>query len=208
GWRSSHPWGYGFALGLDGLTVDVYSTDRFGLSLGAGYDFGRDADDDKRFKGLGDIDGAVTGEIGITYAPFEFLELGLGATRYFGGSDGTLVTLGAGTGLPLGERAFVGLGVGATWADDAYMDAYYSVTPTQLSNALAKGNTTKGLKVFDAGAGIQSLDASLEVGYQISERWSIGAEVGVTQFVGDAADSPLVEEELQPNAGLMLVWQF
>jgi outer membrane protein len=57
-----------------------------------------------------------------------------------------------------------------------------------------------GLDEFDAEAGFKRVDIEASVGYLLTENWTIHGQVGVGLLVGDAADSPIVKEEVQPSA--------
>ncbi len=87
----------------------------------------------------------------------------------------------------------VGGSAGLTYADEAYMDAFFSVAPASPS----------GLAAFTAGGGIKDVGVTLFASYRISDDWSATAVAGYRRLVGDAADSPIVATAGDPNQGFL-----
>jgi outer membrane protein len=54
------------------------------------------------------------------------------------------------------------------------------------------------LKRFNAESGIESVNVSAGVTYMITERWVYNISGGVDLLQGDAADSPIIEDDMQP----------
>ena len=80
---------------------------------------------------------------------------------------------------------------GATYASDDYMSEFFGVSAVQSANA--------GLPVFGADAGIKNVTLSLSSGFDIDESWVIGARIIYSRLVGDAADSPIVDQRGSAN---------
>ncbi|MEW6586222.1 MAG: MipA/OmpV family protein, partial [Nitrospirota bacterium] len=81
----------------------------------------------------------------------------------------------------------ISLGAGATYADDNYMDTYFSV---DQENA---GRT--GLNLFRAESGIKDFSVSPAVVVHLSRDWHVAAGARYKRLLDDAEDSPLVDEE-------------
>lgn len=151
---------------------------------------GREEDDDRRLKGLGDVDDAV--DLGA------FARIGFGgwsasvsARQDVISGGGALVTFDTGYELPLSDVLTLSVGADATWASDDYMSANFGVTRRQARRSR--------YREFDAGAGFKTLGLSLGTAYALSERWSLGAAGGWERLLGDAADSPIVRQGGSPD---------
>lgn len=181
-----------------GVTLNVYET--HGLSLGArvGYDLGRQDDDSDHLKGLGDIDagGVVGATIAYKLSAFEFYT---SVDKIIGGSDGLQVEVGANASHTYNQFIFSS-GVSATWADKNYMSTYFGVTPRQ--------SVASGLAAYEAGAGFKRVDFQASVTYMATDHWMVRAQGGVGYLLGDAADSPIVQEKLQPFGMLTVGYKF
>ena len=92
--------------------------------------------------------------------------------------------------------------VGASYADQDYMDAYFSVTPAQSAVSSA------GLPAYDADAGIKDVFFGVTTDVPLTRDWSLKLSGRYSRLVGDAADSPVVENENQFYGGLGLTYSF
>lgn len=182
-----------------GATVTVFQHGDFSLAGKVGYEMGRDQDDNARLRGLGDIDFAATVGVKAAYemGPFEFYA---GVDRTIGGSESLLGTFGVEYMMPVSERLMLGLGVEATVADKKHMESYFGVSAAQ--------SLASGLPQYKAEAGLKRVDVSASAMYMLTENWLVRGEVGVGMLTGDAADSPIVKEEIQPSAMLGVAYKF
>lgn len=183
----------------EGLSATIADIDHFAVDLLVGYELGRAEDDDERLRGLGDIDFGVTAGARLRYE-IEPLSLFVSAEKTINGSEGLIGQIGAEMTMPLSEQLIVGLAASATVADDNYMDAYFSVTPGQ--------SAASGLDAYDAGAGLKSAELSLSAIYLLDHNWFVRGEAELGVLLSDAADSPIVERELQPKASLFVGYRF
>ncbi|MCX5581683.1 MipA/OmpV family protein [Kaistia terrae] len=181
-----------------GLTVNIYKTHGFSFGVRGGYDLGRKEDDSDHLQGLGDIDagGVVGGTIAYELGAFEIYS---SLEKIIGGSDGMEAKLGMDVFQRL-DRFVFRSGVSATWADSKYMETYFGVAPEQSANS--------GLAVYQAGAGFKRVDLEASVTYMASENWMVRGQAAVGYLLGDAADSPIVQDKLQPSAMLMVGYRF
>ena len=201
-WRSSNTWGTTlFAGTLDGVGVAIADTDAFSVGLSGFYGGGRDEDDDNRLEGLGDIDDSPSGTL-FGKLKFDDVSLTTKVTHFFGGSDGTLVTFGAETERPLSRQLALGASLATTFADGTYMGEFFSVTQGQARRSQDQ------LDRFDADAGFKNVAFELKANYAIPQGWVFSARAGVSLLVGDAADSPVVEQAIQPSVGLAVLYRF
>lgn len=181
-----------------GLSVEVFSSGPFSLTARAGYDPGRSEDASTHLRGLGDIDaGAVLGgTLAYRLGP---VKLHASLDRTIGGSEGLVGVLGADI-THVYNRFLFSAGASATWGDTNHMEAYFGVTPLQSVNS--------GLAVYKAEAGFKRVDVTASVTYAITNNWLARAQVGVGYLLGDAGDSPVVQEKVQPSAMLMVGYKF
>ena len=97
-------------------------------------------------------------------------------------------------------RIAASLSVNGEWADDKFMDYYYSLD--------AAGAATIGLPQFHAEGGFKSLGAQLLVGWDVDNDLRNGglalfAVGGYTRLMGDAADSPFTRLRGSPDQWLI-----
>jgi MipA family protein len=188
--------------GPDDLRFRVLEFNGFEAGPLVGWRFDRDDNDAARLRGLGDVDG---GFVAGGYAAYN-----LGPLKPFvsyhhqlsGDDTGGLIRFGAEARVPLTPGLSVLATAGASYADDDYMDAYFSVTPGQSAASVA------GLAVYDAEASIKDVYFGLTTDVPLSDVWTLKLSGRYSRLVGDAADSPIVEDENQFFGGLGLSYRF
>jgi MipA family protein len=192
---------YGEWLKIDptGVSVRAFERDGFALYGKVGYETGRDEDDHDDLEGLGDIDLAAT--VGIkaayTWGPVELYAM---IDQTIDGSESLIGTIGAEYTAPVTEQLILGAGVEAKIANDKHMEAYFGVDAAQ--------SAASGLPEYDAGAGLKRVDFRASATYLVNENWMVRGEAGVGVLTGDAADSPIVKEKVQPSASLFVGYKF
>lgn len=188
--------------GADDLRFRAFEFSGFEAGPLVGWRFDRDDNDAFRLRGLGDVDGGLVlgGYAGYALGPIKpFVSYHYGVT---GDDTGALVRFGAEANTPLPGGIKLTTSAGATYADDDYMDAYFSVTPGQSAASKA------GLGVYDAEAGIKDVFVGLLSDVPLSGPWSLKLTGRYSHLVGDAADSPIVESEDQFSGGIGLSYRF
>jgi len=178
-----------------------------GLQFGplAGYNFGRDQDDARRLRGLGDVDGGVTlgGFVGYDFGPF--LVDGAYIQQVTGDDTGYQLRFAAGVERDFSPNLKVVTRIGTTFASDSYMDSYFGVSPTQSARSFAAGI---GLPVFDASSGIKDVYGQIDANIYLTERWLLRTGVRYGRLLGDAEDSPVIETPDQFSGGIGLGYKF
>ncbi|WP_235912080.1 MipA/OmpV family protein [Mesorhizobium xinjiangense] len=185
-------------LDIRGITFDVYEQSGFRLAVRGGYELGRQEDDSDYLRGLGDIDagGVVGGLVSYQAGPFElYAEI----DKTIGGSEGLTANFGAKVSHRY-ERFIFSADASGTWADDNHMETYFSVTPTQSFNS--------GLPVYEAGAGMKRVNFQGSITYMMTEHWMVTGAAGAGLLIGDAKDSPIVKDDVQPFARIGLGYRF
>lgn len=181
-----------------GLSLTLVNDGALSFRLRAGYDLGRDEDASDRLTGLGDIaPGAVLGgTLAYRIGP---VELRSSVGHIFGGSDGTIGDIGAEIGGRYGP-VLLATGASAIWGDSKYMSANFGITPAQSARS--------GLPAYAISTGFRRVEADASATYLASEHWALRARITLGTLIGDAADSPVVEDKLQPSAMLTLGYRF
>jgi outer membrane scaffolding protein for murein synthesis (MipA/OmpV family) len=160
---------------------------------------GRDEDDNDTLDGLGDIDSTIEagGFVSYRIKPWRFR---LEARQDVGSEhDGALVELSGGTSLPL-KNPLVFAAIGTTWASDDYMESFFGIDAKQSANS--------GHKKYKAESGIKDVNISMTAGYPLTNRWRLGGKIEYKRLVGDAADSPIIDDKNQFLAGFGLSYHF
>ena len=188
--------------GPDDLRFRLINFNGFEAGPLVGWRFDRDDNDAERLRGLGDVDG---GFVGGGYAAYH-----LGPITPFvsyhnqltGDNTGALVRFGAEAELPTFGGGSMIASVGATYADQDFMDSYFSVTTAQSAASQA------GLVAYDASSGIKDVFIGVTGDVPLTPEWSLKFSGRYSRLIGDAADSPIVEDENQFFGGLGLAYKF
>jgi outer membrane protein len=105
--------------------------------------------------------------------------------------EGTLVELAAAYKFPVSDQADITFGVGATYADEDYMQTYFGVSPAD--------SVRSGLPVYNADSGVKDVGANLALQYKFTSAWGALGAVKYNRLLGDAEDSPVVDNEGSEN---------
>jgi outer membrane protein len=161
-----------------------------------------DVDDDKVDK-LDDVDTAIMlgGFFGFEYNNWSASVEAMADVA--DGNDGTIVRLNAGYRIPISDVWRIGLGVFTTWADDDYMESYFGINAVDAANS--------GLSTYDAEADFKDVGLNLRVTCQPWQHWGFIGLAGYKRMLGDAEDSPVVDDrgdENQFSAGALVFYKF
>lgn len=187
--------------GVDDIRFKLFDHQGFEAGPLAGWRFDRDEDDGRLLRGLGDVDGGLVVGGYVAYR--------LGMVKPFlsyhhqvtGDETGGVLRFGTEAKWELGRGVEVVGSVGASWADDDYMDAYFSVSPAQAAASVA------GLPVYQADSGIKDVFVGATAKVPLSDLWTLYLTSRYEHLVGDAADSPLIESEHQWTGGVGLTYK-
>lgn len=100
------------------------------------------------------------------------------------------------------QKFFLNVDAQTTFVNKKYMRAFFGVTPAEAARS--------GLSAYRPDGGIRDVGAGLTAGYQFNERWGLIARAGANRYIGDAKDSPIVDEgsKIQAVGGLALSFRF
>ena len=119
------------------------------------------------------------------------------------GNDGAVVRLKGSYHMPIDEEWSARFIVYTSWASDDYMETYFGINGADSRRS--------GLKTYDADSGFKDVGFVVPVTYSPWEHWSFMGAVGYKRLVGDAEDSPVVDDEGDPNqfvAGAFVIYNF
>lgn len=100
------------------------------------------------------------------------------------------------------QKFFLNVDAQTTFVDKNYMRAIFGVTPAEAARS--------GLAAYRPDGGIRDAGAGITAGYQFNQRWGVIARAGANHYLGDAKDSPIVDEgsKIQAVGGLALSFRF
>jgi outer membrane protein len=119
------------------------------------------------------------------------------------GNDGSIVRLRGGYTMPINNITKLKMGLFTTWADDDYMESYFSINTA--------GAAASGLSTYDAESGFKDMGLNLSIHYTPWEHWGIMGLFVYKTLIGDADDSPIVDTEGddgQAVLGVMATYRF
>ncbi len=198
-------WQQGYFVSLLGNTLRANLVPSRNWHLGpvARYRMERDDVDDDRIDDMEEVDAAV--ELGIfgAYSGEHWLLRLTALKDVADGHDGSLVELGLGYKMPMQERGNMTLFATSTYADSDYMDAYFGIDAADAA--------ASGLSIYDADSGFKDLSAGLAWQYNFNSKWGMLAFAKYTRLLGDAEDSPVVDDAgdaSQTLAGVIFNYRF
>lgn len=168
------------------------------------YRSARDDVDNDQVDRMKDVDGAteaglfLSGVFGPWKATVEF------AADISGEYDGYLITLGGDYKTTVSEKLSMTFGATTTYASSDYMKTYFQV------DAGNRGTST--LPDYSADDGeLKDVGIHMVADYDINTKWSVSGNLAYTLLVGDAADSPIVDDEGNENQffiGALAIYHF
>lgn len=187
-----------FARVGEGIGLNVIKTPSFTAGVSANWMPGYDGDDVAR--GMEDVDSALGARLFVS-GQFKGIVATLSATQAVTEADrGLLVNAGVAYPIKATERLTITPSLGTSWANEKYMNGYFGVESSEAA--------ASGLRQYEPSSGFKDISFRVSASYRITD--SIGAvgSVGVTQLLGEASDSPFVDEQTQPTALIGLTYTF
>jgi outer membrane scaffolding protein for murein synthesis (MipA/OmpV family) len=80
------------------------------------------------------------------------------------------------------------------------MQTFFGVTPLQSSASI--------FPQFNAGAGLEDINGGVTVVYHLSQHWFLGADASATQYLADAAKSPITISNTNATVGAVIGYHF
>ncbi|MDX2441642.1 MAG: MipA/OmpV family protein [Desulfobacterales bacterium] len=119
------------------------------------------------------------------------------------GNDGSIARLKGGYEMQINKAMKLNLGIFTTWADDDYMESYFSVSEA--------GSIVSGLDTYNADSGLKDVGLNVSVHYTPWQHWGIMGVLVYKRLLNDAEDSPVVDKEGNENQatfGIMATYRF
>ncbi|WP_027716615.1 MipA/OmpV family protein [Desulfuromonas sp. TF] len=178
------------------------NTARFNLIPSQSWTFGpllryraeRDDVENDRVDRLEDVDAAVELGAFFSYNLPSWIFTITAAQDVADAHDGYVVDLGAGYRLPLQKQTMLTFFALTTYASEDYMDTYFGVDPADSARS--------GLNTFDADSEWKDVGAGILVNHRFKSNWGMIGAVKYTKLLGDASDSPIVDDEGEDNQWL------
>jgi outer membrane scaffolding protein for murein synthesis (MipA/OmpV family) len=170
--------------------------DRFELGLVAAYLSDYDGVDDDAVDELERPDSAVHVGVlaGVEFEDERRIRYGIEieATYDVLHGNGAVVTPQASIRVPAAEKVFVNGSLSASWASGDYMSNRFGISDADAARS--------GLRSYDADADFKDVELGLGATYVITKRWSVSMSGRYQHMLGDAADSPIVEDRGSEDA--------
>ena len=167
-----------------------FQPEGFGLRGSFRYIDERKASDHPELQGSIDVDRTYELGLGLGYQSANFDAFA--DVRYgFGGHEAFVGEIGADAKVRPSDRLILSAGPRVLFGTDDYADTYFS-TPAAFANGGA----------YDADGGVISAGVELGANYRLSENWGLEGTVSYDRFVGDAADSPIVQQGSEDQYGI------
>lgn len=193
-----------FASTGEGIGFNAFHTRQFRAGLAMTYDMGRrEKKDHDHLRGMGNIGIVPEAKIFAEYVVSKDFPLVIRANirRQLGGSDGWVGDLGAYMPMPGSNKKFFWfLGPTMTFADSNYMQTWFGVSAEQSARS--------GYPEHHPGAGIKSYGGGVSAIWLFNKHWFATADFGVSQLVGGAKSSPIVQRSTNLTGDISLNYQF
>lgn len=191
----------------DGVRYALARTRRATFGIGANVAFGRDEEDDAILRGLGDVNAGFGPQIYGSYRLTRRISLnGEVFADIADGHEGVVARANIGYRvLGPGRQGLLMVSAGVEGGDENYASSFFGIDEAQAAGSAATG---VGLPIYEAGAGLTEANVSAFYTRPVTRSVNLVVVGGLGQLVGDAADSPVVQDELQPRLITALAYTF
>ena len=190
--------------GGGGLGANLFGNDRWSFGAAVSFDIGEvreERDDPVQLRGLRDIDGTTRAGLFARYEITDWLELSANVLSDVGGEDqGLVASLELEASYQPLPRLRLSAGPGVTWGDDEYAQTLYGIDSGQ--------SLRSGRALYDPGSSATTMRFSLGAQYALTSKWSLGSRITASRLLGDAADSPIAEDENASSYSLFVLYRF
>lgn len=163
----------------------------------------RKASDSSDLTGTQTVDWALELGVGVGYR-YDWLRGTVEVRQGINGHTGQVVELGLDVIATPIESLQLNFGPRLSWASGDYMDTYFGVTQAEASAPGAR------LTAYDPSSSFKTAGLEARAVYALSETMRLHVRAGWDRFIGDAADSPIVEDgsKDQFSIGTGLTYRF
>ena len=192
------------------VNVNLIDSPNWSFGPAINYRLGRSDVDDKAVDKMRDIDGTV--EVGAfggwTWVgqddPRHRFSVGTEVLFDVGDEhDGYVISGSVRYYKPVARPLTLSFGAALTYGSGDYMDTYFGVNAGNVGSS--------GLSAFKADSGLRDVRVPLMAIFSFSENWHLSGGVVYTRLLGDAADSPVVDDrgskdQIFAGLGIAYAW--
>lgn len=192
------------------IFVNVLNGDNWEFGPKVVYRFGRKTVKDVVVNNMIDVDDSVEVGAFLGYRkrfgnnPRHRMNIHIDATQDVAdGHEGFVAQLSGVYWLPVARRLDIGLRGSAIYGSEDYMSSFFDVT--------AGDSILSSLPQYDANAGFRDVSVSVMALLHLNRAWHIGGGAEFKRLLGNAADSPVVDQrgdENQISAGVSLIYSW
>ena len=183
----------GMNLGLFGNTLrfDMCPDTTWNVGPMLRYRAERNDVDNDKIDRMETVDAAIEAGAFLNYNIENWVVLFSAATDVSNAHDGSVLDFGVGYRQPLSTQTLLTIFAKGSYASEDYMETYFGVD---------RGDAVRsGLPTYDADAEFKDVALGGLLQYNIDDRWGVLGLLQYTKLLGDAADSPLVDDEGSDN---------
>ncbi|MGE4371768.1 MAG: MipA/OmpV family protein [Xanthobacter sp.] len=188
----------------DTPSIALINRNGFRAGVAGTIDWGRSESNGDRLRGLGTIDYSLLAGGFAEWFPVEWLRLRAELLYGMGGFSGVRGDLRADFIYNQGRWHFAA-GPRLSYAGSDYMQTYYGVTASQAALATFLFNP---MRPYQASSGFDEVGATAQLSYNFDNGITAGVYGAYSYLIGDAADSPLVDDKNQFTTGVTLSYTF
>jgi outer membrane protein len=175
------------------INVNLIDSKSWSFGPAINWRFGRSNVDDNVVDRMKDIDGTV--EMGA-FGGWRWIDEGDPRQRFSVGTealfdvgsehDGYTISASVRYFQPVARPLTLSIGASLTYGNGDYMDTYFGVSGADAARS--------GLSPFKAGSGLRDVRVPLMAIFSFSQNWHVSGGVIYSRLLGDAADSPVVDD--------------
>lgn len=156
----------------------------------------RKASDNPELRGLENVDAALELGLGLGYEAQYFRVFG--DVRYgLIGHSAWVGDFGADAILRPSDDLIINFGPRADWGGSGFMNSYFRVSGSE--------STESGLDEYSPDNGFYSVGVEMNARYALSQSWGVEGSATYDRLVGDAADSPIVQQGTENQFGVSVM---
>jgi outer membrane protein len=184
-----------FARFPDGIGVNLLR--EAGLTAGVAIGYGGGRDDEGDLEPLEEVDNGALGKAFVSYQLGAFEIETTFAQALSGDNNGQSVKLGVSLGGRLHPQWIYSAGTSLQWNSDDWNDALFSLSASEAARI--------GTAPFSGSGGISEVGISGMLTYLWNRQVTTTLVAGVSRLLGDAADSPIVDDLGRPTQPLIIL---
>lgn len=185
------------------IIANLMTSDTWEIGPLLRYRSSRSSVSDTRVDDLSRVDGSMELGAMVGYSLDPWHARATFAQDFADGHDGYLIRFGVGWSEGYNDLFRLSLNGYVSYANDDYMEAYYEVSPGDAARS--------GLRTYEASSNVKDLGLIGTLDYSLTESLSVVTLLGYLRLIGDAEDSPVVDDHGDPNqifGGLILTYGF